>query len=285
MRRDARKTKNNIMAGVYPVTGQAFTKIGSFMASQLEKAFGRDKLLDYHKTGPIAFFRDYLALSQASPSLKKSYPLKKRFSQLLFRWDRDWANSNTDNIGLSPIPLDVEFGMLQKNLKTAFSRASLYPDFHEDLIRVAQFHLKSNRTHQASSFLNLAHELYPNRIGPMTALASLHIWTGNAQEARRFFRMVHAKDPSHPGVSIGKFQSLARDLLNANKHDNLTDLAEIVTEVYADSPGIAKGLGDMFYNLGQKDIALQYYKKALKLDRKLEDVRDKIRTLEKEKKK
>lgn len=285
MRRDAQTTKNNIVAGVDPVTGQAFTKIGSFMASQLEKAFGRDKLRDYHKTGPIAFFRDYLALSQASTALKKSHLFKKQFIQLLFRWDRDWAKYNKDNIGLYPIPLDVEFGMLQDNLKTAFSRASLYPDFHEDLIRVAQFHLKSNRTKQAFSFLSLAHELYPNRIGPMTALASLHIWSGNAQEAKRFFHMVHAKDPSHPGVSIGKFQSLARDLLHANKHDNLTDLAEIVTELYADSPGITEGLGDMFYNLGQKDIALQYYKKALKLNRKLKDVRDKIKTLEKERKK
>jgi hypothetical protein len=37
----------------------------------------------------------------------------------------------------------------------------------------------------------------------------------------------------------------------------------------------------MFYNLGQKESALFYYKKALRLDRKLEEVRDKIKALEK----
>jgi CubicO group peptidase (beta-lactamase class C family)/tetratricopeptide (TPR) repeat protein len=285
LRRDAQTAKNNISAGVDPATGQAFTKIGSFMASQLEKAFGRDKLREYHKTGPIAFFRDYLTLSQDSPALNKSYRFKRRFSQLLSRWDRDWAKWDTDNNRLYPIPLDVEFAPLQNKLRTAFLRSSLYPDFHQDLIRMAQFHLKNNRTQRATSFLNLAHELYPNSIDPMVALASLHVRTGNAQEARRFFRMVHAKDPSHPGVSIVSLQRLARDLINEDRQDHLTDLGEIVTDLYADSPGIAKGLGDMFYDLGQKDIAFQYYKKALKLDPKLKDVRDKIKVLEKERKK
>ena len=55
--------------------------------------------------------------------------------------------------------------------------------------------------------------------------------------------------------------------------------------LYSDSPGIIKGLGDMFYNLGQKEIALYFYKKALTLNRKLKDVRDKIKVLEKERKK
>jgi tetratricopeptide (TPR) repeat protein len=93
------------------------------------------------------------------------------------------------------------------------------------------------------------------------------------------------RDPAHPGVSIDQFQGLARDLIKANKVGNLAPLAEIVTQLYPDSPGIIKGLGDMFYNLGQKNTALLYYKKALRLDRKLKDVRDRIKTLEKERKK
>lgn len=285
LRRNIRMTNNNILAGINPATGQAFTKVGSFMAAQLGKAYGRDKLPDYHKTGPIAFFRDYTTLSQASPSLKKSYQFSRRFRQLLFRLNRDWAKVYTDEIELLQIPLEVDFGKLQDMLKKAFSEASLYPDFHEDLTRVAQYHLKNNRTQQAFSFLDLAYKLYPNRIDPMTAMASFHLWNGNAKEAKHFFQKAFAKDPTHPGVSIQKFQGLARDLINAKKLDNLTALAEIVTQLYPDSPGIIKGLGDMFYNLGQKDTALFYYKKALRLDRKLKNVRDRIKILEKERKK
>jgi len=181
--------------------------------------------------------------------------------------------------------LDVELGKLQEKLKAAFSRASLYQDFHEELIRVAQFHLKSDRAQAAFSFLSLAHELYPNRIRPITALASLHLWVGNAKEARRLFIEAHAKDPSHTGVSIDQFQSLARDLIRAKKGTELSALAAIVAELHPRSPGLFKGLGDMFYNLGQKESALFYYKKALQLDRKLEEVRDKINALEKKEKK
>jgi CubicO group peptidase (beta-lactamase class C family)/tetratricopeptide (TPR) repeat protein len=285
MRRNIRKTKNNLLVGIHPVAGQAFTKVGSFMAARLDKAHGRDKLRDYHWTGPIAFFRDYIALSQASASPKKSYQLARQLTQSLSRWNRDWEKNNANNIGLSSIPLDTEFAPLQDKLKTAFSQASLYPDFHQDLIRVAQNHLKNRDTHKALSFLQLATDLYPGRVTPMTALASLYLWEGNVQEAKRLFHKAYAKDPNHPGLSIGQFQILARDLIKTNKGKNLTDLAEIVTELYPDSSGIFKGLGDMFYSLEQKDTALYYYKKALKLDRNLKDIRDKIKTLTKERKK
>jgi CubicO group peptidase (beta-lactamase class C family) len=285
IRRNIGMTKNNLSAGIHPVKGEAFTKVGSFMAAQLDKAFGRKKLLEYHKTGPAAFFRDYETLAQTSPSLKKSLGFKREFRQIFFRWDRDRVKLDADEIGLFHISLDVEFSRLQNKLKTAFSRASLYPDFHEDLIRVAQFHLKNDRTQQAFSFLDLAHELYPNRISPMTGLASLHLWTGNVREARHFFHKAHAKNSAHPGVSIDQFQVLARDLINAKKVDELVALAAIIAELYPRSSGIFKGLGDMFDNLGQKDTALLYYKKALRQNRKLEDVQKKIKALEKERKK
>jgi len=285
LRRDARAIKNNLSAGIHPASGQAFTKVGSFMAARLDKAYGRERLLSYHKSGPLAFFKDYLSLSQTSSYFKEVYRFPRRFRQLLSRWERDWAETGTDDTGLLQISLDVNFEKLSQSLKQAFSRASLYPDFHEDLIRVAQYHLKNNATQPAFSFLDLAHKLYPNRIEPMTALASLYLWTGNPEEARRLFLKAHSKDPSHPGVSIDQFQGLARDLINDKKQAHLVALAEIVAELYPASPGIFEGLGDMFFNLGQKDSALLYYKKALKLDRKLKDVREKIETLEKERKK
>jgi tetratricopeptide (TPR) repeat protein len=78
---------------------------------------------------------------------------------------------------------------------------------------------------------------------------------------------------------------MARDLIHARKREELTALAAIIAELYPRSSGIFRGLGDMFYNLGQNDTALVYYKKALRLDRSLKGVREKIRILEREKKK
>jgi CubicO group peptidase (beta-lactamase class C family) len=282
LRRNIQQTRNNLSSGIHPVADQAFTKVGSFMAGKLDKTYGRKKLMEYHKKGPTAFFKDYITLSQTSPSLDKKFRLKGRFSRMLLRWERDWAKANSNNIGLWHIPFDVESSALRNNLKTAFSKASLYPDFHEDIIRVAQFHLKHNRAQQAFPFLDLAQELYPNRIRPTTALASLYLWIGKIQEASRLYLKAFAKAPNHPSLSINQFQLLARDMINAKKLDNLEGLAQIVTQLYPASPGISKGLGDMFFNLRQKDAALLYYKKALRLDRKLKDVQEKIEILEKE---
>jgi hypothetical protein len=125
LRRNIRQTNNNLSAGIHPAAGQAFTKVGSFMAAKLDKAYGRKKLKEYHRTGPIALFRDYITLSQTSSSVNNKYQFKRRFSKILLRWDTDWAKVDADNIGLWHIPLDIESGVLQHNLKTAFSKASL----------------------------------------------------------------------------------------------------------------------------------------------------------------
>jgi CubicO group peptidase (beta-lactamase class C family) len=285
IRRNIQQTRSNITSGIHPAAGQAFIKVGSFMAAKLDKAYGRNKLKEYHTSGPTAFFRDYIALSQTSSSVNDKYKLKNRFSRMLLRWDRDWAKVNKDNIGLWHIPLNIDPGILRNNLKTALANASLYPDFHEDIIRVAQFHLKHNRVQQAFPFLDLTHQLYPNRIRAITTLASLYLWTGKIQEANQLYHKAFAKAPNHPTLSIDQFQLLARDLIKAKKLDNLEGLAQIVTQLYPASPNISKGMGDMFFNLGQKEAALLYYKKALRLDRKLKDVQEKIETLEKERKK
>jgi len=284
-RRDAQTTKDNIFVGIHPIAGQAFTKIGSFMAYQLGNAYGGDKLRNYHKTGPLSFFMDYLAVSQAFPPGQHDFRFTRRIRQMLSRWEKDWAGAAPDDTRCRQIPLDADFMKLSQTLSQAFSPSSLYPDFHENLLRVAQFHLKNNRSQQALSFLDLAHALYPNRIPPILALASLHLWMGNAREARRLFLEAQAKEPSHPGVSIDQFQRMARDLIRADKGNELSALAVIVTDLYPRSPGLFKGLGDMFYKLGQTDTALIYYKKALKLDHKRKDVRDKIKSLEKKEKK
>ena len=283
-RRNSQMTKNNILAGIHPVTGQAFTKVGSFMASELAGAMGKDKLRDYHKTGPIAFFRDFLSLSPSSSYRGGNRAFSRRFEHMFSRWEKDWGIAVAGDTEPRQISLGVDFAELQQTLNQAFSRSTLYPDFHKDIIRTAQFHLKNNNTQQAFPFLELAHDLYPNRISPLAAMASLYLWTGNVREARRFFHAAHRKDPSHPAVSIAQFQGLARDLIKAKKADELTALAAIIADLYPRSTGVFKGLGDMFLNLGQKDTALIYYKKALRSDRSLKDVRKKIKALEKERK-
>jgi tetratricopeptide (TPR) repeat protein len=285
LRRDLQATLEDLAAGIHPVQGQAFTKVGSFMAAQLDKALGRKNLRDYHQKGPTAFFTDYERIAQNSVALKKSLRFKRGFRQMIARWDRDRIELEGHLNRPYSIPLDAEASALRNTLKPVFSTLSLYPDFHSDLIRVAQVHLKAERNAQAHSILRLAHDLYPNRIRPMTALASVHLWSKNPQEAKLFFHKAHKKNPLHPELRIDRFQVLARDLIQAGKTSELEDLAAIVVELYPRSPGVLEGLGDMFHSLGQEETALLYYKKAFRMNKKRDDVRKKIKSIEKTRKK
>jgi len=285
LRRNPDSTKNKISLGIHPTVDQAFTEVGSFMASVLDNALGREKLRSYHKTGPIAFFSDYAQLTQNLPSSNQAYKLSNRLTELLFQWEKDLEKVYTDGMSNFSIPFDVDFGELQLNLKQAFSGLSLYPDLHQPMIRIAQYHLQNDDPQKSQLFLNLAKELYPNRADPWASLAALHLWTGNGEEAKRCFKKTFAKNPDHPGISVGRFRGLIRSLLNAHKSDQLPILAEIATELHPSSWELFRDLGDTFIRTGQKQFALQYYKKALKLNPRFKEGQQKIKILERELKK
>jgi CubicO group peptidase (beta-lactamase class C family)/predicted negative regulator of RcsB-dependent stress response len=285
LRRNPDSARSKISLGIHPAAEQAFTKVGSFMASVLDKTLGREKLRRYHKTGPLAFFSDYAQLTQNLPASNQPFKLSNRFTELLFQWEKDWEKVYTDDMSHFSIPFDVDFEELQLNLKQSFSGLSLYPDLHKAMIRIAQYHLQNDDPQKSQLFLNLAKELYPNRADPWASLAALHIWTGNGKQAKICFQKTFAKNPDHPGVSIGRFRGLARNLLNVQKFDKIPILAEIATELHPRSWELFRDLGDIFLQIGHKESALQYYKKSLKLNPKFKEGQQKIKILEKELKK
>ncbi len=285
LRRDPESARSKISSGIHPAAEQAFTKVGSFMASVLEKALGREKLRSYHKTGPVVFFNDYAQLTHTWDSSHSGIKLSNRFTELLSRWEKVWGNIYTEDIKHFSIPYDADLEKLHLKLKQSFSGASLYPDFHQDMIRIAEYHVQNDELQKAFLLLNIAIDLYPNRIDPLASLASLHLLTGNKQEARRFFKKTFAKNPKHPGVSIGRFQSMTHYLINAEKHDQLPILAEIATELHPKSWELFGHFGDSLLLIGRKELALECYKRALKLNPKLSNIQKNIDNLEREIKK
>jgi CubicO group peptidase (beta-lactamase class C family) len=285
LRRNPGLTKSRMSLGIHPIAQQAFIKVGSFMASVLDKTLGREKLHSYHKTGPIAFFTDYARLTQNLPPSNQAYKLSSPFEKMLFQWEKDRAKIFADDMFNFSIPFDVDFEELRLDLEQSLSGSSLYPDFHQDMIRAAQYHLQHNDPQQALLFLKLAVELYPNRADPWASLASLYIWTGNGKEAKRCFMKTFAQNPDHPGASSYRFIELARNLVNARKFEQLHVLAEIAAELHPRSWELLRDLGDTFLRIGQKEAAFQYYKKAFKLNPEFKEGRQKIKALEKELKK
>ncbi len=279
------ETKMMIEDGFHPLSKQALIKVGSFMASTLKESLGEDKLQSYYKSGPIAFFSDYIEISKNWPSHKKKYKFTKSFANLISSWEKDWTATNTDYVRNLFITVNTDFDELDSRLKKTFSGANLYPNFNRDIERVGDDFLRKNKIQTAFKILNLSRELYPNSPAPLSSLAATHIWTGNAEEGRKLFKEAFTLNPYHPSVSLNRFFYLARQLENSKKIKEAFALAEIALELYPNNAELYKETADLYFKTGQKEKARNYYKKALKIDPKLEEARKKLKELKKEKKK
>jgi CubicO group peptidase (beta-lactamase class C family) len=283
LRRNNNAAKKRIQAGVHPISGQAFTKIGSFMASELEKAFGKNRLRNYHKTGPIPFHRDYHELSKKWPSSKNHLRFTQRFAQQLSQWERDWEQAYTEDIRLLYIFFDTDISQLLSKLRSAFHKASLYPDFHEDLINAAQYHLKKHDQRKAYDLLNLGVELYPNRTKALVSLAVYYLWTGSPKKAEALFKQSYRQNPRNAGISVRRMAEIGSQLINAGKLDELDAFTKIVAGIYPRSWGFLRDIGNKLLQAGYKEKALRFYKNALEINPKLDEVLKKLRSLEKDK--
>lgn len=283
LKNNFKHTKKNIDGGIHPVSHQAFTKVGTHMAFALSEASGKEKLNNYHKTGLLSFFSDYIKLSEKWPFDGGKFRFKKSFARLISDWEKDWSRVYTEDIRRLFITVETDFDELGPKLKQAFSGASLYSDFSNDLARAGQYSLEQNEIEKSFKILNLNVELYPNSPVSHTSLAAAYIWTGNTKEARRLYKKAFAMNPKHSSVSLNAFFGLGRKLMNAKKIKEFFSLAEIAAELYPKNARFHKGIADLYLQIGQKEKAIEFYKKALKINPEYKEAKERLEKLSKEK--
>jgi len=280
LNRNFEETNKKIDAGVHPVSKKAFTKVGSFMAYTLSQTWGREKLKSYYKTGPIAFFNDYIKISRR---LSRTFRFKKDIERLMTNWQKDWAKVYTVPIRRLFISVDTDFEVLDSELKHAFGDAKIYPDLTREMTSVAAHFRQQEEIEQSFKILNLAADLYPNSPSPLNGLAATQLWAGNTEDARRLFKKAFSMNPDQPGLSLNAIFNLASSLENAKKMKEIFSLAEISTELYPKNSRLHKEIGDMYLRKGDKAKAVEYYKKALTINPKYEDAKKRLAELEPEK--
>lgn len=280
-----KETIRKIYAGMHPISNQAFTKVGTFIAFTLNEGLGEERLKSYYKTGPLAFFNDYIKISNNLDSKKRKYRFKKSFAKIISAWGKDWSGAYTDYMRRLYITVNTDFDELGPKLKKIFSGREIYPDLSRDMARVAQHFLERNEHEKSFKILNLNADLYPNSPAPLASLAAAYLWTGNAKSARRLFKNAYAMNPNHSSVSLNEFFNLLRRFANAKKMKGFFALAEIAAELYSRNAGLHKGIADIYLQLGQKEKAVDYYKKALIINPKYKEAKEMLEKLKKEKRK
>ncbi len=281
LKRHYEETKKKINEGVHPVSNKAFTKVGAFMTHTLNQTWGEEKLKSYFKTGPIAFFNDYIKISNRR--LSRKFRFKKNIARLMTNWNKDWANVYTEPIRRLFISVDTDFRALDSELEPAFSGATIYPDFTRDMTRAAAHFREHDDLEKSFEILHLASDLYPNSLSPLNGLAATHLWAGNEQEARRLFKKAFSMNPDQPRLSLNAIFNLASSLENAKKMKEVFSLAEISSELYPKNSRLHKEIGDMYLRIGDKVKAVEYYKKALAINPKYEEATKRLAELEKKK--
>ncbi|NIM90482.1 MAG: serine hydrolase [Candidatus Aminicenantes bacterium] len=276
--------KKKLDDGIHPLSNQAFVKIGSYMASALDRNLGKERLEEYHHAGTLSFFKDYIVLSEKRPELK-NFQFEKNFCELISLWEKDWRTTQTDYVRSLFLTANTDFDEVGPKLKEIFSGAEIYKDFSSDMDRIAQKLLEQNRNDETLRMLHLSQELYPNSPAPYSSLAFAKIWIGNAAEARHLFHKARAINPSHPAVEINQFYRYARQLEQAKKIKEATLLGEIATELFPKEARLYADFADLFLQTGQKDKAIKYLKKALEINPEHEAAKTKLEKLRKDKEK
>mgnify|MGYP001040346489 CR=1 FL=1 len=274
------KTRKKIQSGTHPASKEAFIKVGSFMTSALKEALGEEKLGTYRQSGPIAFFSDYIRISEANPG-QKMPRFEKDFIELVSGWEKDWNATYTDYIRRLFITPSTNFNDLETKLRETSSGRSIYADFSTDLASASYVFLEKPEPEKAFRILNLSLDLYPNSPVPHASLASAYLWTGATETARNLYKEAYALDHSHPVISIDQLFGFGGALVRAKKIKEAIALGNIVIELYPKDPRVYTTIGDFHLQTGQKDKAFEYYRKALGISPDFELAKTRLREIQK----
>jgi CubicO group peptidase (beta-lactamase class C family) len=281
LRKNYKEATKKIMAGIHLASNQAFTSVGSYMAQALEEKGGNELLQTCRKRGPLVFFSDYIKLSTENSGSKRYPRLKPELITLLTEWERDWNRTYTDYVRHLFISPATDFEEVGPKLKETFSGASIYPDFTSDLAGVAQYFLEKNDPATAVSILTLGQDLYPGSPVIMAYLGLVNLWQGHVETGRNFYQKAYAFDSTHPIVSADQFFASAELLARADKIREAQALANIAIEFYPKEARFYVGMSTLCLRLGEKQKAVEYLKKALRINPNLEEAKQKLKDLEK----
>jgi CubicO group peptidase (beta-lactamase class C family) len=272
-----------LAAGIHPSSGRPLTAMGSYMASVLAGALGRDALAALERQGPTAFFGRYIKTAQESgPGADSDLPpaFGSEFARLIAGWDRDWSESYTDSVRRLEIDLDVDFLALGRLLRSSFNGCSYYRDFSPALARAAARLLADKAEARAAQAVELALEIYPRSPWAVASAGLLGFWAEDFEAGRSRLREARALDPAHPATAPGRLIEWGSLLESGGKLSGALGLFETGLEFYPRDTDLLERAGDAGLALGDKTKARRYYRRALTENGGLASVKAKLKSLD-----
>jgi CubicO group peptidase (beta-lactamase class C family) len=279
LRRDYEGTKKKIQAGIHPISKRAFTQVGFYMAQALEEERGRDGLRLYHRRGPFAFFNDYILLADASP--KRHPHFRPELKKLATAWNLDWEKTHGDDVRSVVITPGSDFGELLPRFRDIFAGATVYPDFTSDLADAAQYYLEKGESARNIMILTIGRTIYPGSPSLAASLGLTRFWLGEVESGRQLLKEARELDPMDEVLRPRPFIASIWQLVEANRLNEAEALGLMGTEFNPRDPDLPTALAELSLRMGQEDKAVEYLKRALKIDPNFERAKITLKSLRK----
>ncbi|HUR80489.1 MAG TPA: serine hydrolase, partial [Thermoanaerobaculia bacterium] len=230
-----RAQSNHALAvdGAQPVSGEALTKLGSYMASVL--ASSKRDLDVYHREGPLRFFADYAA---ASPQRN----FDRAFTRNIATWLADWNRVWTPELQRVDAASDEGVAALERNREQLVA-ATLKPDFARPLISIAEDKVRSGDAAGATRVANLAYALYPRSAAINGLLGVLTLMSGDTARAKSLLATSVSIDPSDY-ASAGNLLNIANFLARDAKPRAIA-LLEVAAELHPNNAALRARLAEL----------------------------------------
>lgn len=263
-----------IRDGRHPVAEYSFVKVGSFMASVLDKHHDHGSMKKYHKYGALPFFRDYIRTYMADPDFPVDFCFHDDLEKLIIEWCSQWELVYTDEVCRVAINPVSDLKSTEKILKRAFRNAAVYPDFLSDIFDTGRYFYLSGVNEKASRIADLAKQLYPDSPVHYVLMANISILSGEKERAEKLFKKAKEIDPDSRAVSARGLNGYALDFIEAQRLDEAKELIEIAISLYPDDPGLYHTMGEIYLKKAKK-----FFEKAMKADPNFEPSRRRLKKI------
>lgn len=272
---DFGKSIRKIRDGRHPVAGDAFVKIGSYMAAKLHERLGASGIGPYHRMGAIRFFHDYVIMCQATTNYPKELRFSESIEKLVAQWGVDWKKTCTDDVLRLAVTPYSDIKEIGKRLKKIFSGSTIYPDFGPQLTEVTRYFYIKGDQENAMMCANLAADLYPESPIPYVLLANTHVCFGKKDEALEFYKKAKEINPIGRAVSAGSLNGYAVELASFGQLEKATDLLQAAVKLYPEEAVLYNSMAEIHLRR-----ARSFYQKALDNDPTFAPARDRLKNIQ-----
>jgi CubicO group peptidase (beta-lactamase class C family)/Flp pilus assembly protein TadD len=259
----AKEAAEQVNKGRHPEAKQAFVKMASFMAAKLREN-NKARFEDYYRKGAIALFADYVDWYKRIANYPSELRFDETFEKQVAVWNKDWAQVQNNSVRGLEITEETDLKRAAALLRSSFKGASVYPDLARDFKSLGGTYNARDEFNKAIEAVQTGLEFYPDSADLNLELAISYILAGNKEKALSQLKKVNEIEPRYS--SPDSLNNLAYELLANGQTEAGVLLLETGVEMYPRDANLYDSIGDFYVQLGRKEKAIEFYRKALQAD-------------------